>query len=62
MSPHQEFLILKIAYMLIVKLDLSLRPNLVFHYIPWKQDVNWTPRFYVHLIHNLCPEGLFKSD
>ena len=34
MLPHQEFLILKIAYQLIVKLDLSLRPNLVFHYIP----------------------------
>ena len=33
MLPHQKFLILKIAKKLIVKLELSLRPNLVFYYI-----------------------------
>ena len=32
MFPYQEFLILNIAYAFIVK--LSLRSNLVFHYIP----------------------------
>ena len=34
MIPHQELLILKIACKFIVKLDLSLRPYLVYHYIP----------------------------
>ena len=34
MLAHQEFLILKIAKKPIVKLDLSLKPYLVFHYIP----------------------------
>ena len=61
MFPYQEFLILNIAYVFIVK--LSLRSNLVFHHIPQDTgfkldtlDVFWTS--YIRLIYVLCPLSL----
>ena len=55
------------CYMLIIKLDLRLRSNLVFHYISLDKDVNGTPETsrecpsYVCLIYVLFPEGLSQS-
>lgn len=57
----------KITWKFVVKLDLSLRPNLVFYYIPLTAgrklnvlDVFWT--LFVRFINFLCPKGWFQSQ
>ena len=63
--PYQEFLILRTTLKLSVKLYLSLRPKLVFQYIPFYTRLKLSVldvfrASYTRSVYVLSPEGLFQ--